>query len=265
MLNNKGHGLIIETPTPQDFIFGGSNIPYEILQPTGKWDKFLPIVEKQRKNGLETMACATYATLNVLEILHNRLYGIEKNWSERFTANLSGTTRSGNSPHKTAECIRKKGAILEELLPFSKDINTWEEYYAPISENLIKEGEKWGYEILHEYVSPSALNRTTELKEALKYSPLGASVALYSQKEGVYQKGDFKDDHWICIYAYEDNEYWNIFDSYDGFCKRVEWNYPFMIMKRYWLNKKTKIIKKGWLEKVMFFLKENWIALKELF
>ena len=243
----KNYGYIPDTIEEDQYIFGGQNIPDEILQPNGQWDKFLPKDEFQFNKTLDTQNCTNYGTENAIEIIAKRKFGGEYDYSERYLGVMSGTTEQGNSPHKVAETIRKEsGLIPESLLPFSSIIQSWSQYYSPkpMTEPYLSEGKKWldNYTFLHEWVfTDNNPNKIELIKEALKRSPLGISVYawLYDNAKECYVKPKgVQDNHWVCLYGYEDGKYWLIFDQYDSTHKNLAWDFDFSCAKKYYLAKR---------------------------
>lgn len=254
MYQNKGHGFIRDIIKDDNYVLGGFyKLPTEVLQPTGQWDDFLPNIELQKRNGFESMNCTVYGTLNVIEMLFKRLYGESKDYSERYVGVISETSIYGNSPHKVAEIIRKtSGLINESLLPFNEYIRFWEQYYHPnpMEDYYLNKGKDWlrKYKFGHEWIFKEVvLNKPEKIKEALKYSPVAVSIHLHIEKDGLYQKGELRDDHWVVLYGYKDNEYWRVFDHYDNVFKKVDWDYDFEFAKRYYLK---KIVKKSFCQKI---------------
>lgn len=262
----KPHGLIIPaTQAPEEYILGGNEAPQEVLQPDGQWGAFLPPDEMQSRNGLETMNCTNYGTLNAIEILMRRRYGVVIDHSERFLGVLSGTTPTGNDPHRVCEAIRKNGAIPEEMLPFGPDIDTWSEYYAPkpMTERFLSEGREWLTRWLfkHEWVwtfGTALAEKQRRLKDALTFSPVNVSVLAWKERNGLYYKTPGEgDNHWCTVYGYEDGVAWLVLDHYDQTKKRLEWNYDFQMAKRYHVERILSAPERG------RFL--TWLqALKEL-
>lgn len=239
------NGFIKDEIKISDYVFGAGNIDGNILRPDGDWRDYCPKYELQRQNGLETMNCATFHTLNPIEIIFEEQYGIlDSDFSERYTGTLAETSRAGNSPHKVAEAIRKRGLVPEEMLPFSSEINTWEEYYAPIDSRLLKEGKQWltEWDFGHDWVFLDHMTlgeKHERLKNALKYSPLGVSVHAWVSEDDVYFKQGEADNHW-CTLVYADDEYWYVFDTYEPFLKKLRKDYDFGIAKRYTINRNPK-------------------------
>ncbi|MFP5263744.1 MAG: hypothetical protein ACLGJB_17830 [Blastocatellia bacterium] len=241
----KHYGYIPDTIEPDHYIFGGSSIPDEVLQSTGQWGEFLPKDEFQRNNSFDSQNCSNYGTQNPIEILMKYKFGGDYDYSERYLGVMSRTTEEGNSPHKVAETIRKEsGLIPESMLPFDASIKTWEQYYSPkpMIEPYLSVGNKFreDYIFLHEWVFiDNNPNKVGLIKEALKRSPLGIAVYAWLYGEDCYIKPKgAQDNHWVCLYGYEEGKYWLIFDQYDSTHKKLAWNFDFSCAKRYYVAKK---------------------------
>lgn len=72
-MDNKKYGLIIEEKKPEEYVFGASPVPFEEINPSGDWSKYLPKGEVQNLEGFETYACVCYTILNCIEILLNKM------------------------------------------------------------------------------------------------------------------------------------------------------------------------------------------------
>lgn len=233
-------GLILPTPVyGKDYIQGS---PIQLrgtpIREDGQWDAFLPPFEKQKKS-TETQACATFNTLACVEILQRAIFnGLDTEWSDRFTAKMSGTTKQGNDPHKVAETLRTKGCVYEEEWPFT-DSMTWDEFYAGIPMDIQLRGQirfKRVYSFGHEY----AKTDPESMMDALRYSPLGVDVDAWNEKNGIYYR-KHGSNHWVCIYGYKKGKYWKCYDSYDDFTKKIDWNFGFSVVKRYTLEKSVEV------------------------
>jgi len=229
----------IEFPILADeYIFGSRNeVKGEITRFDGDWRPYAPKYEAQYKNGFEPMSCTSMGTQNAISILLEEKYSIpDEDYAVRYTATRSGTTRQGNSPHKVAETIRKDGLLYEGRYPFSDDINTWEEYYAPVPKEKVTEGKKWlkDWTFKHDWVlTPSTNKAETQerIQDALLFSPIGIAVNAWVDENGVYfRKG--RDNHWTLLVAM-DKDYYYILDSYAPFIKKLSKDYGFSYAKRY--------------------------------
>jgi len=70
-------GFIPDKIAEDHYILGGGvSLGGRIIQPTGQWDKELPVLEIQKKNFLETYACTSFGTLNCIEILMKKKYNL---------------------------------------------------------------------------------------------------------------------------------------------------------------------------------------------
>jgi hypothetical protein len=240
---HQNHGFIADDLAPEQYVMGGytklAGIP---VLPGGHWTPYIPTDDElQERNGLETMNCSNYGTLNCLETLLYKKYTLRFDGSERYTGVMTGTTPEGNSPHKVIETIRTDcGLIAEQYLPFDQHIHVWEEYYAPnpMSAFLLKMGKEFltQWQIGHEWVFTSGAlkDKQQKLLEALQYSPIGVSVDAWQEDNGLYVKDVGADDnHWVMLYDYVEGEYWNILDQYDNTHKKLAWDYDFRFAKRY--------------------------------
>jgi hypothetical protein len=258
----KQYGYIADEIQDSDYILGGLNLPTEVLREDGQWDLFLPEIEIQRNEKYETFNCTSFGTLNCLETLFKRLFGEERNWSERYVGICAGTNPAlgGNSPQKVIETIRKDCGLLNDVVLPMNDADTLEEYYSPNPIPwLMKEfGRKFleEYRIGHEWLwrDSQRENKINCLKDALQYSPLGCAVCAWEKDGGLYVKPTgAEDNHWCLIFGYDDGKYWKIFDSYDSTIKFLDWNYNFERVKRYHLE---KIVRHHWWDFISKWIKE---------
>lgn len=235
------HGFFHDpSADPDAYIFGSGELLGEPLQADRDWRPWLPALEKQFGAGWDSFACATYGTFNALEVLFARVFGEVHNYSERFTANVTGTySKTGNDPHLIAEHIRKiTGALPEDRLPFDASVTSKEEYYAPITESLYQKAleftKEWDF-------GHDTVRGTEAMYEALKYSPLGCSVGYNGIDENGYwyKSGDQIDGHWGAIVYAEYGKYWVFFDSYEPSIKYLRWDMQPTLVKRYSIKRKA--------------------------
>ncbi|MDO8094416.1 MAG: hypothetical protein Q6360_13140 [Candidatus Brocadiales bacterium] len=265
-------GYIYEAPViNKDYVFGSAHSVETqkgaslVLQPDGQWDDYLPEKEYQFNQYFDTISCVSFTTLSCVEILFERQFGKEMNYSDRFLSKVSGTTKQGNSPQRPAETLRTGGIVEETLWPFSPNLKTWEEFMSDIPRGLFILAKDFlkQYVFAHEYVPSNA----EKMKDALTHSPLGVSVAAWFKGEdGFYYKPDgTSDSHFTIVYGYEDGKYWKCFDSYNvagednSVLKKIKWNTPFEVVKRYGITENTEELKK-----TVSLLQHLYNALKEL-
>lgn len=251
---------------PEDFVFGSNQLQGAILREDGDWRDYLPLPEDQLKRNIETSACATYNTIKPIAILQEEQFDLkDKNYSERFISQLSGTTKFGNTPNKVAQTIRDFGLIADELLPFSDDISSWEEFNSfkgSDRNTCIREGKRWlgdwnfGYDWV--YTGNVMIEQKyKKLREALKYSPIGVSVyAWISDDSGTYiRPTDDPDNHWTTLVYIDDKNRAYVYDTYPPYLKVLEPFYDFGYAMRYSVSKTVDKPKSFW-QKVLEYIYE---------
>ena len=253
----KNRGVIIVKPKKTDYIAGlETGIQYEEVMPSGDWTDFLPSPEYQSGFYFDTMACVTFSALNCIEtqvdflVKNNKLSQDQiqklRNWgyldengvcnfSDRFTAKMSGTTHQGNTLTNVWDSIRKDGLVPESMWAYPRlqqtPVFNWDDYYVEIPQN-IKDFAKNIFEIFdfkYEWVviencgSPD-LNL---IKTALKQAPLqiaSPTCSGWSNNPIITPCGTCQTNHATMIYGITANCI-NDFDHYDPFSKYLSLNY----------------------------------------
>lgn len=223
----ENFGLIEVARKPQDWFIGGDGDFFSPLNSkpliTGNnWETWLPVVEYQNNGGFDRMACVTYSDMNTLEILHKKVAGVELNFSDRYIAKLSGTTKFGNSVDIVFDAIRKYGLVLESDW---QDVNTnWDDYYKEVPAEVITKGQKFldKWDIYREYV---ATYKKDLIFEALNYAPLQV-IVRYDSGDGLLNPTG-KYNHAVTCFGAKYGEYWLIFDHYSQTVKKYAWEYEF--------------------------------------
>ncbi len=221
MPNEINHGLIDKPHSNKDWFFGGVSgiASHAVLQADGQWDAFMPDMEVQYNAKDDFYACVTFGELNGIEFLFRRLFNLSVNFSDRFIAKMSGTTRAGNGMLDVADCIRKVGLVIETLWPMGSGM-TWEDYYASVPQYVIDEAAKFleQWALNFEFVSCDP----DSMMEALKYSPVVVSIG----------------EHIEVVYGYVKGQQWKLFDSYLGL-KTKPWDFQFRGANIWTVAKKT--------------------------
>lgn len=235
----KQYGLILDKIAPQDHVLGSlRSLEREVIREDGQWVNFLPKEELQAAE-TESMACVSFGTLNACEVLL-KAKGIKDNFSDRWLAWNSGTTKQGNSPQTVAETLRKAGVPKEEGWEITTSIKTWEDFYEnppPKLFELAREHFLNPYVFGHEWVPTDH----SSLKEGLKYSPIGVAVFAWIQNGDYYVRPEGAEpNHWCLLIGYKENDHWLVFDSYDSTLKKLSWTYVFGMAKRYQIKKKDQ-------------------------
>lgn len=230
-------GLLLRDRTPSDWMAGEfSPLGTSFLNPTGNWSIYLPDDEFQNRWGFDRQACVTYSILNCLEILHKAQTGVGINFSDRFLAKMSGTTKQGNYLDNVFDTIRKNGLVEEWEYP--DDAKSWDEYYKEIPQALKDKGldilKTWNF--YREWVRT---DRKKDILFALKSAPLQVTVKYASGNDLLNPVGTW--NHAVTMFNAAENEYWEIFDHYTQTRKKYAWDYEFGSVLKPSLIKKSNI------------------------
>lgn len=234
----QNHGFIPEPIKETDYIAGqASGIEFEDRLPDTNWTIYLPDEERQRINGVETMSCVSFSAVNVCEtqanyLLANNVFSDEArtfflnngyivngkfNFSDKFIAILSETTKQGNYLTKVSDTIRKYGLIPEASLPFGNP-KTWEEYHdkTQITQAMLDLGKESLKYFLLQYewvITPQPGNETIDQLHSRIYEQM---------RQAPFQVA--KNGHATEFYLAVFKDKWGEFDTYNPFKKDVAWN-----------------------------------------
>lgn len=250
--------------SPEDIVIepdewlGGATLG-AVVNPSGDWSDFLPAYEPQAER-YETQGCTVWGSQNQLEILYKFLFGIEPNYSERFTYILAEVNpNKGQNPHKTYEAIRKYGLIDHKELPVPK---TLREFLKPnpMTQKYLDLGLQWKgtHAYNHQWELSDNQDRVLQhrvLKNALKYGPVGVSVTAWQEDNGVFIDGGFPNTHWCVLFKY-DGENPVIFDSYDHSIKKLASDHLIQYAKGISISKDTTEQQIGIMQKIISLLQE---------
>lgn len=196
----KQTGVIFEL-NPKDYRLGASPIIMKELIPSGDWRDYAPIGEIQANMFVfDTLSCATFSALNVIETWITYLISKNKistnqikkltdlgffidnkfNASDRFTAIMSGTTKSGNTLQNVWNSIIKHGLLPDKDLPFDPNFKKWEEYH---NVNCITQEMKDKalkildiFDFYYEWNTTEVDKTNTLINTALKCCPLQGAI-----------------------------------------------------------------------------------------
>ncbi len=244
------YGFIAPKIEETDYWLGSKKLGSKVINPSGDWRPYLPVFEHQRKR-IETNACVSFGTLSALEMIHQLLWQVEPNYSDRYTAKISGTNpNSGNTPKRVSESIKRYGTVPEADWGFTESI---EDYYGDISQSIKDIGKEWNrnYGFGYEYVK--------DLKEALKRSPVGCAVSAWQQnnKEEYVYFGQW--NHWCVLVAFDEKDRPVVWDSYDAGLKTLEKDFKLGFPQIYMLNRETGKIKRSWCQRFRETIKEMFV------
>ena len=262
-------GVIIKQQEA-DYLAGA--IPYKEV--CDSWTKYLPKGEKQHGLYFDTMACVTFSALNVVEIqlnymVANNLISEESvkffsdngyllngqfNFSDRFTANMSGTTKSGNYLQKVWDSIRHDGLLPEKDWNYPREQRTpvfdWDDYYKEIPQELKDKALKvldyldFAYEwVFQNKISTYTEDELKELERELKHAPLQLAAPTCNWGAGILEPcGKTRASHATTIY--EVTKFIHDYDHYDPFLKTLSLKYimPYIMKGVVTLKTNNKIM-----------------------
>lgn len=232
------HGLLTRERRLNDWQVGSfTPIDLTLINPAGDWRGYAPVDEFQNRWGFDRLACVTFSCLNCIEILYKYKTGTEKNFSDRFIAKASGTTKQGNYLDNVFDTIRNQGLIEEYLYP--DDANSWEEYYKDMNSEYFKESKKFleDWSLYREWVRT---DRRKDILFSLKSAPLQVTLR-YTSGNGILNPSGSHNHAATMLYA-EEGEYYDIFDHYTQTRKKYAWDYEFGAVLKPSLIKKTNNI-----------------------
>lgn len=222
---------------PRAWRFGASAIIENITIDNLDWRQYFSAGVRQHGVYFDTMACVSFSAVRIQEAIFNAKIRLglisaenlqwlkdkgyidekgEVNFSERYIAKLSKTTKQGNSGWAVNEAIKEFGLIPNFLWPFADTQRTpvyvWENFYAEIPAELIALGKEFikRFSFKYELISTSP----SEMKRGLKHSPIQVYVYAWDKPvNGVHLKVNKTINHAISNACPE----WFIQDHYLDF------------------------------------------------
>jgi hypothetical protein len=238
---------VIEEVRDTDFVAG--TIPYEVV--CEDWRPYLPNPEKQKRGRWDTMSCVTFSALNVLETQLNFMlatgkiapFAVERliemgyivdgqfNFSERFTAVMSGTTDQGNSLQNVWDSIRHDGLLPERDCPYT-DTMTKTQYFANnfTEDNKTKAKSFLGYiDIAYEWLIVNSFAlvdwEVESIKKALKQSPLQFVTPVSNWNKNPCTPNPKETTGVHATMNWKTVNFYDIEDHYDPFLKQLSGDY----------------------------------------
>jgi hypothetical protein len=235
--NTKNYGVLLPIGrVVSDKLYTGYNGVFrEKLMPGGNWADD-PFTGEFQNKGVEMLSCVSHSENEGYDMVidwkcKQGLFSVEDikwlkdkgyfdsngnfNTSDRYTAKLSGTGKTGNYQFRVEATTYEYGLVPEFLWP-QLDGMTWDEYYAEVDEEVIALGKEFAkrFNLNKEAVD----NTVEEITSALELSPL--QVILYAwngiDSNGIRYKVENGWNHAVLQLNYKPNneEYQEILDTY---------------------------------------------------
>jgi len=269
---------------PTDFVAGGEtgiNIgAAPILSKDGQFDGYLPDEETQYNFRFDTFACVSFSRCNNYETIfsvkialglisaENIAWLKEKgyidyrtgkvNFSDRFLAKMSKTTKSGNSLGAVGDAAREFGLVPESSWPWPagmKDSMTdeekWTLYYTEIPQEVKDLGLEFKarFDLSYQWILlGNSADAEKVLKAFLPYGPVQVATAVcppWNSTDGMAPINGCGcgTQHATIIYGYRDGIAWKDFDHYRSFRKLLSWTYCIPYAMQDYVSEKPKASK----------------------
>lgn len=262
-MDKKNYGVLVAPPRPTDFICGGvSNI--SVVRSVDNWNQYLPDVESQRSLVTDFLICTSMSLIHEVEVnlnyllANNQLSDEAKNFFEdhgyisngafkisaRFNAKLNRTDKlMGQYLNVAGDHLRSiDGFIPDGLWPITQNM-TWEEFYAPVPQELIDLGKKALWFILVQY---QWVNHVT--RETLKLSPIQVATAVCAGWDGgqpVRKCSGQPLQHATMIYGIDAVGNYQDFDHYPPFKQLLAPDYELPLNMQYVVSMKPTVLRNG--------------------
>lgn len=275
------HGLNLELEmqhrSEKDWMFGALSQPCLASIPSGEREKYLPKGEVQR--GVEDFQdCASRSALNILEtkfnyLVRNKKLSVENylwlhrngyvtqsgdvEFSDRYTAVNSGTTRQGNSLIAPLEAIRTCGLIPKKLLPALPTM-TFDQYHdaSRITAEMITLGKEFRKRFTINYERVLEVHMDESLKDDCINT---GGYAWPNPVNGVYPRTNNPANHAFMVYDLPKYQAFDNYLDFDGdFIKKLAPDYDLVDFgyRVYISAENTVIEKKTFWQKFLDYLYE---------
>jgi hypothetical protein len=256
----ENSGLLIQEPRLTDFIVGGEDgmVGADVINESGNWDAYDSVHERQSGVYFDSMGCASFSANRTLQkrlnfqLDHNQLpveivarcielgFIVDGrfNFSDRYLAKVSGTTRKGNYFVNVWDAIRKYGLVPEALWPFDayarNPVFDWDDYYAVIPQAVMDVGQEFlkMFDVTYAWLVAGGSATDKQFESWLKVSPIQIGTATcpgWNSSEVVNSCGN-PVNHAITLSSLVGSKK-RIVDHYSPFVKELSSDYsiPFAI------------------------------------
>lgn len=264
---NRNTGLIVADPTPLAWVAGqetGSAAvvvnpsgDWRTYQPKGEWQAVIWTDSKGVTYSKDTLSCVSFSANDMLETYLNFMIKTEKfpqdavewlknngyidengdvNFSDRFTAKMSNTSKNGNSLEQVLKSIHDNGLVPEKDWPMPIDAikanpdGYWETYFSEIPADIIAKGKTFARFFMVDYEWLAFQTRPLtddQYREFLKVSPIQIATAVcwpWNTDKVIMGCGDGAA-HATMLSCIEQTGQRDILDHYEPFSKHLDGGY----------------------------------------
>lgn len=236
----------VKEQSPEDWQFGAFSKPCIASIPLSERENYLPDGEVQR-GAADWQDCASRGPNNILaskftyayqkrlfklyniKWLKDKGYVVDNriDFSDRFVAINSGTTRQGNSLKAPIEAIRKQGLIPKHLLP-AEGWMDFTAYHDPskITQEMKDLGAEFASRFIINYEQVNNLHFSDLLKD--DFLDVGLFAWPFPDDQGIYERRDAQMNHVVELFKPQYYAFDNYIDTYDGdYIKHLAQDYAF--------------------------------------
>lgn len=262
-MENINHGVLIGEPRSKDYLLGSSS-QIQIARVVKDWSIYLPALESQRNNVTDFLDCVTFSAGHCIEMqlnylmatnqlsdealnfFHNNNYIVDGVFhiSKRFNAKMNGTDISkGQYLNIAGDHFRSDGFIPDSMWSETAEM-TWEQYYAPVPQNLVDLGKKALWFISIQYQAVPSEDVTTSLPA----TPIQCATEIcpgWDSGQMVQKCSGRPIQHATVIYAQDGSMNWKDLDQYPPFIQELAAGYELPLNQQYVVTAKPLALRVG--------------------
>lgn len=262
-MQNKNLGVLVSAPRPTDYILGSAS-PITINRTVKDWSIYLPDFELQYNKVTDFLECVTMSGGHSLEMqlnyflsqkqfsdealnfYHNNNFIVNGVFhiSKRFNAKLNGTdVQKGQYLNVAADHFRSDGFVPDSAWPVTDNM-TWDEFYAPVPQNLVDLGKKalWFIAIQYQWLDQA------NIPVALAATPVQVATEVcagWDSGKVVAKCSGQPIQHSTIIYGRDGSNNWLDFDHYPPYEQILSSDYELPLDMQYFITMKPVTLRKS--------------------
>lgn len=262
-MQNINRGVLVGPIRASDYKLGDAT-QIQIARVVKDWSIYLPTFESQRNSVTDFLDCVTFSAGHCIEMqlnylmstnqlsdealnfFHNNDYIVDGVFhiSKRFSAKMNGTDISkGQYLNIAGDHFRSDGFIPDSMWSETPEM-TWDQYYAPVPQNLIDLGKKALWFISIQYQAVPSEDVTTSLPA----TPIQCATEIcagWDSGQMVQKCSGQPIQHATVIYAQDSSMNWKDLDQYPPFIQELAAGYELPLNQQYVVTAKPLILRVG--------------------